>query len=248
MTRRDAFRTINGGLALAAAGRSAPAPAGRLKQSVARWCYSRMGMDELCRAAADIGLSGIDLVNPEDWPTVRKYGLTAAMVPGAGAIPDGWNRKENHDRLEKEMLENIARAAAAKVPNVITFSGNRARPVRRGGQSQLHPRPAARQAGRRGCRRHHLHGAAEQQGGSQRLPVRPHGLGRGGSQGVDSPRVKLLYDIYHMQIMEGRRHPHHPRTIFSTSPISTPAACRGGTSWTTRRNSSTGPSPKPSPI
>ena len=72
-----------------------------------------------------MGLSGIDLVNSEDWPTLRKYGLTPAMTPGAGTIPVAWNRKENHDQLEKEMRENLAKAAEAKVPNVITFSGNR---------------------------------------------------------------------------------------------------------------------------
>src|SRR5579885_2340128 len=99
--------------------------AGRLKQSAARWCYSKMSLDDLCRNAASIGLKGIDLVNHDEWETVRKHGLTPAMTPGAGTIPDGWNRKDNHDRLEKEMRENIERAAAAKVPNVITFSGNR---------------------------------------------------------------------------------------------------------------------------
>ncbi len=203
MTRRDAFRTINGGLALAAAGRSAPAPAGRLKQSVARWCYSRMGMDELCRAAADIGLSGIDLVNPEDWPTVRKYGLTPAMVPGAGAIPDGWNRKESHDRLEKEMLENIARAAAAKVPNVITFSGNRRGLSDEEGKANciLGLRRVSRAAGDAGVTicMELLNSKVDHKD----YQCDHTSWGAAVAQGVDSPRVKLLYDIYHMQIMEG---------------------------------------------
>ena len=101
------------------------ASAGRLKQSAARWCYAKIPLDDLCRQGAEMGLSGIDLVNADDWPTLRKYGLTPAMTPGAGTIPVAWNRKENHDRLEKEMRENIAKAAEAKVPNVITFSGNR---------------------------------------------------------------------------------------------------------------------------
>jgi hypothetical protein len=60
-----------------------------------------------------------------DEAVAQKYGLVPAMTPGAGTIPDGWNRRENHTKLEKEMRENIERAAAAKVPNVITFSGNR---------------------------------------------------------------------------------------------------------------------------
>ena len=98
---------------------------GRLKQSAARWCYAKMSLEDLCKNGARIGLKGLDLVNHDEWPTLQKYGLTPAMTPGAGTIPNAWNRKENHDVLEKEMRENIQLAAAAKVPNVITFSGNR---------------------------------------------------------------------------------------------------------------------------
>src|SRR5690349_3346561 len=100
-------------------------PAGRLKQSAARWCYGKISLDDLCKNGARIGLKGIDLVNPGDWPALQKYGLTPAMTPGAGTIANGWNRKENHDKFEAEMRANIELAAAAKVPNVITFSGNR---------------------------------------------------------------------------------------------------------------------------
>jgi hydroxypyruvate isomerase len=194
---------IAAGLALAPAGRGAPATAGRLKQSAARWCYSKIGLDELCRAGAEMGLSGIDLVNQPDWPALRKYGLVPAMTPGAGTIPDGWNRKENHDRLEKEMRENIARAAEAKVPNVITFSGNR--------------RGLADEEGRDNCilglRR--VKKIAEDAGVTICMELLNSKVdhkdyqcdhtawGVAVMKGVDSPRVKLLYDIYHMQIMEG---------------------------------------------
>ena len=82
-------------------------------------------MDDLCRQAAELGLSGLDLVGENDWPTCRKYGLVPVIVSGAGSIPVAWNRQENHDKLEKDMRDNIAKAAAAKAPNVITFSGNR---------------------------------------------------------------------------------------------------------------------------
>ena len=82
MTRRNAV-IVSTGLALAPAGRTAAAT-GRLKQSVARWCYARMPMEDLCRQAAAMGLVGIDLVDPPDWPTIKKYGLTPAMVTGAG--------------------------------------------------------------------------------------------------------------------------------------------------------------------
>jgi len=60
-----------------------------------------------------IGLKGIDLVDHTDWPVIQKYGLTPSMTPGAGTIPDAFNRLDNHERLVKEMQENIARAAAA---------------------------------------------------------------------------------------------------------------------------------------
>src|SRR5258708_27464373 len=117
------FAQTAGALVLAPA--AFPAPAGRLKQSAARWCYAKISLDDLCSQGAKIGLSGIDLVNHDEWPVLRKYGLVRAMTPGAGTIPDAWNRKENHDKLEREMRENLDRAAEAKVPNVITFSGNR---------------------------------------------------------------------------------------------------------------------------
>ena len=125
MTRRTAL-TLAGATAIAPSlGAAAPERAGRIKQSVARWCYKGVSLDDLAKAGADMGLSGIDLIDHTEWPTVQKYGLVPAMTPGAGDIPNGWNRKENHSRLETEMRANIERAAAAKVPNVITFSGNR---------------------------------------------------------------------------------------------------------------------------
>src|SRR5215218_1942 len=124
MTRRSAFRTT-AGLALAASAAPAAPAAGRLKQSAARWCYNKVQLDDLCREGAALGLSGIDLVQPPDWPTIQKHGLTPAVTSGAGSIPNAWNQTENHERLEAEMKKNILAAEAAKVPNVITFSGNR---------------------------------------------------------------------------------------------------------------------------
>jgi len=201
MTRRNAL-LVTAGLAAAPAGRSAPS-AGRLKQSVARWCFARTPLEDLCRQAAEMGIAGIDLVDPPDWPTVRKYGLTPAMTTGAGTIPSGWNRKENHDRLEQQMQDNITLAAAAKLPNVITFSGNRA------GMSD--------EEGKQNCiaglRR--VKKIAEDHGVTVCMELLNSKVDHKDYQcdhaswavdvikGVDSPRVKLLYDIYHMQIMEG---------------------------------------------
>jgi hydroxypyruvate isomerase len=189
--------------ATAALGKTA-GQAGRLKQSVARWCYSKISLDDLAQAGADMGLSAIDLLSkPDDWPTARKYGLVPTVTPGAGTIPDGWNRKESHDRLEKEMLTNLALAAAAKVPNVITFSGNR--------------KGMADDVGKENCiiGLNRVKKAAEDAGVTICLELLNSKIdhhdymcdhcawGVDVMKGVDSPRVKLLYDIYHMQIMEG---------------------------------------------
>jgi hydroxypyruvate isomerase len=188
---------------LAAKMKAAEPPKGRLKQSVARWCYAKMSLDDLCRNGAEMGLSAIDLVKAEDWPTLKKYGLVSSMVYSAGTIPDGWNRKENHDRLVKEMQEGIERAAAEKLPNVITFSGNR--------------RGLSDEEGKDNCvlglRR--VKKMAEDSGITINLELLNSKVNHKDYQcdhttwgvelmkGVDSPRVKLLYDIYHMQIMEG---------------------------------------------
>src|SRR5215472_5280772 len=101
------------------------AEGGRLKQSACRWCYDKLSLDDLCKNAVRIGLKGIDLLNHNDWPTAQKYGLVPSMTPGSVSIPNGFNRKENHEKLIRETRENIERAAAAKAPNVIVMSGNR---------------------------------------------------------------------------------------------------------------------------
>jgi hydroxypyruvate isomerase len=203
ISRRSAI-VISTGLALVPAARHVEAAsAGRLKQSAARWCYSKIPLDDLCRQGAELGLSGIDLVNADEWPTLRKYGLTPAMTPGAGNIPVCWNRKENHERLEKEMAENIAKAAEAKVPNVITFSGNR--------------RGMSDEEGKDNCIAglQRVKKVAEDAGVTICLELLNSKVdhkdymcdhtkwGVDVIKAVDSPRVKLLYDIYHMQIMEG---------------------------------------------
>ena len=203
MTRRTALLT--GGLALGAAsqGLRAAASGGRLKQSVARWCYAKIPIDDLCRQAADMGLKGIDLVEPDDWPVCRKYGLTPAMTQGKASIPNGFNRVENHDRLEKELQERIKLAAENKVPNVICFSGNRrGLPDDQGKENCI--------AGLRRVKK-----MAEDAGVTVCLELLNSKVNHKDYQcdhtawgvdvmkGVDSPRVKLLYDIYHMQIMEG---------------------------------------------
>jgi hydroxypyruvate isomerase len=150
-----------------------------------------------------MGIKGIDLVGPNDWPTVQKYGLVPSMTSGAGNIPKAWNRLENHDKLEQDMRVNIERAAAAKLPNVITFSGNRA------GQADAE--------GLANCVTglNRVKKFAEEKGVTINVELLNSKVDHKDYQcdhtawGVElckrvaSPRVKLLYDIYHMQIMEG---------------------------------------------
>ena len=201
LTRRDAFIAATG-LALIPEGVRG-ASSGRLKQSVARWCYAKIDIDDLCRQAAAMGISGVDLVRPEDWPTLRKYGLTPAMVQGAGTFANGWNRKENHDQLEKQARESIVRAAEAKAPNVISLFGGRGALSDREGIDNCIV----------GLNR--IKKFAEDHGVTLCVELLNSKIDHKGYQGdhtwygvevvkaVDSPRVKLLYDIYHMQIMEG---------------------------------------------
>jgi len=202
MTRRSAFETLAVS-ALAAPAQSAAPLKGRLKQSVSRWCYGKMSLDDLCKAAGRIGLKGIDLVDSKDWPAVQKHGLVPSMTPGAGTIPDGLNRTENHEKLEKEFRENIEKAAKAGVPNVITFSGNR--------------RGLPDEEGIANCVTglNRVKKIAEDKGVTICLELLNSKVDHHDYQcdhtawgvevvkRVDSPRVKLLYDIYHMQIMEG---------------------------------------------
>ncbi|HEX9003818.1 MAG TPA: hydroxypyruvate isomerase, partial [Blastocatellia bacterium] len=95
---------------------------GRLKQSVCRWCYNKIPLEEFAQAVSEMGLKGIDLLNnPAEWPIVKKYGLIPTMTSGAGSIPDACNRKDLHDKLLKDFETNIPRAAENGILNVITF-------------------------------------------------------------------------------------------------------------------------------
>jgi hydroxypyruvate isomerase len=177
---------------------------GRLKQGVSRWCYPKWSVEQLCANAARLGIQGIDLVGPDDWPAIKRHGLTPSMMmPGGGTIPDGLNRKENHDKIEQQLREGIAKAAPAGVPNIITFSGNRR------GQSDAE--------GLENCVAglNRIKAFAEEKGVTVCLELLNSKVDHKDYQcdhtawgvevckQVNSPRVKLLYDIYHMQIMEG---------------------------------------------
>jgi len=182
-----------------------PSPAGRLKQSVSRWCYQDIPLDQLCAAAAKIGLQGIDLLEPADYETPRRHGLRCTMGYAAEimTIPNGLNRRENHAAIEQAFRKGIPQAAKAGVPNVIAFSGNR-----RGMSDEEGTANAV--AGLNRVKR-----IAEDNGVTICIELlnskvdHPDYMadhtawGVNVAKQVNSPRVKLLYDIYHMQIMEG---------------------------------------------
>ena len=223
VSRRTALKQIGTGTALAtmslanlsAADTAAPAPApkGRIKQSVCQWCYKGMSLDDLCAAAAGMGLKSVELLQPKDFPTLKKHGLVCAMVTapntkvgevtGVGGIPKAWNRVEYHDALVVVYEDYLKATAEAGFPNVICFSGNR------DGMSDLQGLencvtglkrilPLAEKLGVTVCmellnsRVNHKDYMCDRTEWGVELCRR-----------LGSPRFKLLYDIYHMQIMEG---------------------------------------------
>jgi hydroxypyruvate isomerase len=177
---------------------------GRLKQSVSRWPYAKIPMAEFCRAVAAMGLTAIDLLEEKDWAVAQDHGLVCSMgYAGGGSIANGLNDKANHDAIVRNFEERIPRAAALKVPNVITFFGNRR------GRSDAEAVANSVECLNR------VKGVAEESAVTiciellnSRVDHRDyHGdrtaFGAEIVKTVASPRVKLLYDIYHMQIMEG---------------------------------------------
>ena len=98
----------------------------KLRQSVCRWCFHDLPLDQLCAAAKNMGLQGIDLVGPADWPTLKKYGLDSPMCNGAEInLTDGFNDPRYHATLLKNYSEMIPRVAAAGYRNLICFSSSR---------------------------------------------------------------------------------------------------------------------------
>lgn len=210
LTRRAALKTGLAATALASlreiagADETVPVRKGRIHQSVCRWCYKDISLEQLCAYSARIGLKGIDLLQPEEYETPRRYGLICTMgYAGGGTIPDALNRKENHAAIEAAFRLNIPLAAKAGVPNVITFSGNRrGMPDDEGALNTIaglnRVKKIAEDSGVTICiellnsKVNHPDYMCDHTAWGARV-----------IQEVNSPNVKLLYDIYHMQIMEG---------------------------------------------
>jgi len=176
---------------------------GGIKQSVCRWCYGKMELEDLAASASRIGYKSIELIKPEDLPVLKKHGLTCAMIQGSGTISDCLNRIENHERIEKEVRESVDFAARENLPSVLCFSGNR-----KGMDDEQGLKNCAQ-----GIKR--FIGYAEKKGVTVCLELLNSKVnhkdymadhtewGVNLCKEVDSDRFKLLYDIYHMQIMEG---------------------------------------------
>ena len=175
-----------------------------IHQSVCRWCYAKISLNDLCAYAAHIGLKGVDLLQPEEYAIPQRYGLVCSMgYAGGGEIPNGLNRVENHARIEAAFRQNIPIAAKAGVPNVITFSGNRAgMPDEEGALNTI----AGLNRLKKIAEDHDVTICMELLNSkvNHKDYMCDHtAWGVHVMQQVNSPRVKLLYDIYHMQIMEG---------------------------------------------
>ena len=176
----------------------------RIHQSVCRWCYSKISLNDLCAYAAHIGLKAVDLLQPEEYAIPQRYGLVCSMgYAGGGEIPNGLNRVENHARIEAAFRQNIPMAAKAGVPNVITFSGNRAgMPDEEGARNTIVGLNRLKKI----AEDHDVTICMELLNSkvNHKDYMCDHtAWGVHVMQQVNSPRVKLLYDIYHMQIMEG---------------------------------------------
>jgi hydroxypyruvate isomerase len=178
---------------------------GHIKQSITWWSFALgdMTIEKLVRMAADIGYEAIELVEQEYWPLIKDHGLAIASLRGQSLIEVGFNRRAHHDRLEREVRANIALAVQWGIPNVIVFSGNR---------EGLDDRTGA-EVTAEGLQR--LARVAEDEGVTLVLELLNSKVDHPDYQAdktawgvevcrmVDSPAIRLLYDIYHMQIMEG---------------------------------------------
>lgn len=220
LSRRTALQTITGGAAVVAAASSlshrlSAAEAaggaklkGRVNHSVCKWCYGGISLDDLCKAGKEMGLVAIDLLNPNEFATVKKHGLVCSMVSnpsvdGLGGIERAFNRVEHHDKLVSAYEQRIKETAEAGFERLICFSGNRAGLDDEKGLENCaiglkRIMPFAEKHKVTVCmellnsKRSHKDYQCDYSKWGVELCKR-----------VGSERFKLLYDIFHMQIMEG---------------------------------------------
>jgi hydroxypyruvate isomerase len=176
---------------------------GDIRQSVSKWCYGKIPLDEFCKICKKLGMVGVDLISENDWDTVNKNDMIVTMGNGAGSIAKGFNRLEHHDELLTAYERLIPIAAAKKVPNLICMSGERKGISDEEGLENCvtglkRLMPTAEKHGitihmelLNSLKDHRDYQADKTPWGAEVV------------RKVGSERLKLLYDIYHMQIMEG---------------------------------------------
>jgi len=178
---------------------------GRIKQSICSGCLRKANLDadQTAKLLLEMGLVGRDLMGPSEWPTLKKHGLVATMVPGAGSIKKGLNDKSLHTKFLEDFRTNIKAAAEYKWPNVICMAGDR--------------EGISDQEGMENCQviLKEAVKIAEDSGVTICMEMLNSKVNHPGymcdnypwafelAKRVNSPRFKMLYDIYHMQIMEG---------------------------------------------
>ena len=175
---------------------------GRINQSVSKWCYGKFSLEEMCVIGKKMGLKAIDLLGPNDFPTLKKHGLACSMI-NTHNLTKGLNRKENHEECLEKIRTAIDAAAEYGYPNVISFPGNReGMPDDIGVENSV---IALRK----------IVGHAEKKGVTICLEYLNSKVnhkdymfdnmawGVEVCKKVGSQNVKILYDIYHAQIMEG---------------------------------------------
>jgi hydroxypyruvate isomerase len=175
-----------------------------IKQSVCRWCFQDMPLDELCVAAKAMGIKAIDLVGPADWATLKKHGLDSPMCNGAEInLTDGFNDPRFHAQLQKQYAEMIPKVAAAGYTNLICFSGSR-----RGMSDEVGLANAVRglQPLMALAEKHKVVLVMELL--NSKIDHHDYQADRTSwgvalAKKLGSEHFKLLYDIYHMQIDEG---------------------------------------------
>jgi hydroxypyruvate isomerase len=212
---------IDGGLAAA----QPAATRGRVKQSIAFWCFNSAGekwdVDTTCRVAKELGCPSVELVDPAEWGTLKKHGLTCAIaMNGMAGVPfaKGYNNPRYHGEVIAGAKKMIDAAADGGCPNVIAFTGYKWRDAD-DPKSRAIPRDEATKNCVMGLKQ--VAGYAEKKGVTlclEHLNTRDntHPMkGHPGYQGDDldwvaeiiravgSPRVRLLFDIYHVQVMHG---------------------------------------------
>jgi hydroxypyruvate isomerase len=206
MDRRSFLSAAGAGAAAAVSSAAQVKPVerkGRIKQAACRWCYNKIPAEDFARECARLGLKSVDLAPQSEWSILKKYGLAPTMIGGGTTIPDGFNRKENHAGIEERFRESVKNAVEIGAPSIIVFSGNRKGMSDQEGLENCaiglkKVMPMAEDKGILVCMELLNSKVNHPDYMCDRTPWGVELVKR-----VGSPQFRLLYDIYHMQIMEG---------------------------------------------